>query len=85
MENNNIKIAQKLGAAIRRARKMLKLSQTQLADLAGVSLNYISQLEKGKSKAQLDTLLNVLEVLGLELTLGTGSSKLVISKDIDFK
>ena len=85
MINTNVEIAQKLGATIRRVRVKLMLSQTQLSDLAGVSLNYISQIENGKPKAQLDTLLNVLEVLGLELTLGTGNSKLVISKDIALK
>jgi y4mF family transcriptional regulator len=82
MDNSNKIVAQSLGAAIRNTRKKLKLSQTEVADLAGVSLNYISQLETGKPKAQLDKLLDVLDVLGLELSLAVGKSKLSISKDI---
>jgi y4mF family transcriptional regulator len=85
MQNTNKELAQKLGKAIRRSRKSLKLSQSTLAQLAGVSLNYISQLEQGKPKAQLDTLLNVLEVLGLELNLVTGKTKLKIATDLDLE
>jgi transcriptional regulator with XRE-family HTH domain len=47
-----------------------------------VSLNYISQLEKGKPKIQLDKLLDVLGVLGLELEVKPGNSKLVIGKGL---
>ncbi|HQB83748.1 MAG TPA: helix-turn-helix domain-containing protein, partial [Candidatus Rifleibacterium sp.] len=56
--------------------------QTQLADLAGVSLNYVSQLENGKPKTQLDKLLAVIDVLGLELTLTPGSSGFRTSEDM---
>lgn len=83
MTNLNLEIAKNLGSSIKKCRKRLNLTQTELADLAEVSLNYISQLEMGKPKAQLDKLLDVLGVLGLELSLGTGKSRLVISKDLD--
>lgn len=85
MAKDNEEISKKLGLAIRQIRKRLKLSQSELADLAGVSLNYISQVERGKPKAQLDTLLSVFEVLGLELTLRPGNSRLVISRELDIK
>ena len=74
MNNSSSQAAKKLGAAIKDCRKKLGLTQTQLADLAGVSLNYVSQLENGKPKTQLDKLLAVIDVLGLELTLTPGSS-----------
>ncbi|HMM58567.1 MAG TPA: helix-turn-helix transcriptional regulator [Candidatus Rifleibacterium sp.] len=74
MNNSSSQAAKKLGATIKDCRKKLGLTQTQLADLAGVSLNYVSQLENGKPKTQLDKLLAVIDVLGLELALTPGSS-----------
>jgi hypothetical protein len=43
------------------------LTQQQLADLAGVGLNFVYQLEKNKQTVQLDCTLQVLEALGYEL------------------
>lgn len=85
MTNVKIEFAEKLGMAIKNCRKKLNLSQTELADLAGVSLNYVSKIELGQPRAQLDKLLDILEVLGLELTLGPGKSRLVISKELNIK
>jgi y4mF family transcriptional regulator len=85
MKNTNKETAEKLGTAIRNGRKHLQLSQTELADLAEVSLNYVSRLESGHPRAQLDKLLDVLQVLGLELSLKTGKFGLTISKDLDLK
>jgi y4mF family transcriptional regulator len=48
-------------------RRALGLRQDELADLAGVSIRFIHSLEHGKPTLQLDKLLNVLEVLGLDL------------------
>ncbi len=81
MTDINTEIARQLGAAIKKSRRNLKLSQTELADLAGVSLNYVSKLESGQPKAQLDKLLDVLTILGLEFSLGPGKSRLVIAKE----
>lgn len=53
---------------IRRRRKMLRLTQQDLADLAGVSVRFIRAVEHGKASIQLDSLLAVLHALGLELT-----------------
>lgn len=82
MNNSSIQAAGKLGMAIRDFRKKLGLTQTQLADLAGVSLNYVSQLENGKPKTQLDKLFAVIDVLGLELTLAPGSSGFRITESL---
>lgn len=83
MTDINMEIAQKLGTAIKKCRKRLNLSQTELADLAGVSLNYISKLEIGKPKAQLDKLLDVMSILGLEFSLEPGKARLVIAKGLE--
>lgn len=85
MTKTHLEDAIKLGATIKLCRKKLKLSQTELAELAGVSLNYISQLEKGKPKIQLDKLLDVLGVLGLEIEIKPGFSQLSIAEGLESK
>lgn len=54
---------------IRDRRRTLGISQTELADLAGVSVRVVSSVENGKPTARLDTILPLLDVLGLDLTI----------------
>lgn len=58
----------KLFDQVRTRRRSLRLSQQELADLAGCSTRFIHALEHGKRSIRMDKLLDVLEVLGLELT-----------------
>lgn len=59
--------ASTLGKTIADRRKRLGTSQQEVADLAGISVRALSSLERGKPTIRLDTLVPVLEVLGLEL------------------
>jgi HTH-type transcriptional regulator / antitoxin HipB len=56
-----------LGPLIRARRKELGLNQTELADVAGTTLRFVSELERGKPTAQLDGVLRVLAALGIKL------------------
>ena len=58
-----------LGAAIKKARKSLGLTQSQLALAAGVGVRFIGDLEAGKASVQLGLALTVIQSLGGELTL----------------
>ena len=60
-----------LAAQVRTRRAALRLSQQDLADMAGVSERFVRFVEQGKPSVQLDSLLAVLETLGLELRLAT--------------
>jgi y4mF family transcriptional regulator len=71
-----------LGKTIKRQRVSRNLSQNQLAQLAGVSLNLISQIESGKPRVQFIKLLQVLNALGLQLHVEFGSTHLVIDKKL---
>ncbi|HAM43564.1 MAG TPA: transcriptional regulator [Propionibacteriaceae bacterium] len=51
----------------RQRRKALRLTQAQLAELAGVSERYVRLVEAGKVSVRLDKLQALLEVLGLRL------------------
>ena len=57
-----------LGRAIRAERKAQGLTQTQLAELCGVGLTYLSNLENGKDTAEIGKAIHVARMLGLDLT-----------------
>lgn len=48
-------------------RKKSKLTQKQLADLAGVGKTVVFDIEKGKETVQLNSLLKILSVLNIKL------------------
>ena len=52
---------------VRARRKSLRLNQRDLADIAGVSERFVRFVEQGKPSVQVDSLLALLEALGLEL------------------
>lgn len=53
-----------IGKFVREERRRRGLTQQQLADQAGVGLNFVYQLEKNKQTVQLDTTNQVLRALG---------------------
>lgn len=59
--------AKQVGAAIRRRRRSLGLSQTALGERAQLRQATISALENGEAGTQLRTLIDVTTALGLEL------------------
>jgi HTH-type transcriptional regulator / antitoxin HipB len=67
MESTPIDSAKALGPLIRRRRLELRLTQTELADVARTTLRFVSELERGKQTAQLDGVLRVLAALGIRL------------------
>ena len=68
--NSNIMTEpEELATIIRMHRKAAKLSQLQLADLAGVGKTVVFDIEKGKETVKLKTLLKILKVLNIEMQL----------------
>ena len=61
--------AQELAAAVRHRRKVLRLTQKELAELAQCGPDFLYDLERGKPTIRLDKLVPVLEILGLQLKL----------------
>ena len=55
-----------IGSIIRRARKRMGISQTQLGDMSGLRQETISLLENGNPASKLETVLSVLNALDLE-------------------
>lgn len=60
-----------IGELIRAERKRQKILQQDLADLSGVSLHFLSNLENGKATVEFQKVLLVFRSLGIELQLIT--------------
>ena len=54
---------------IKARRKMLRVTQETLAEISGVGLRTLKQLERGKGNPTLLTLHKIADVLGLEIRL----------------
>ncbi len=59
--------SKQIGRTIIFHRKKSRLTQKQLADLAGVGKTVVFDIEKGKETVQLNSLLKVLSVLNIKL------------------
>lgn len=58
---------QSIGQQVKNRRSEFNLTQEQLADLAGVAVRTVHEIEHDKASLRLDSLVPVLEALGLEL------------------
>ena len=56
-----------IGERIKQRRKMLNITQEQLADIAEVGINTLTKIERDEGNPTLKVLLNVLDTLGLEI------------------
>ena len=67
-----VSVTAELGRIVREQRKMLGLTQEDLALSAGVGLAFLYQLEHGKPTVRIDKVLAVLRTLGIGITLRLG-------------
>jgi y4mF family transcriptional regulator len=56
-----------IGQLIQARRKSRKIRQEDLAEIAGISSRTLRDIEKGMANPELETLLKIFEVLGLEI------------------
>jgi len=62
-----IKSIRDLASTVRGRRQDLGLSQAEIAARAGVSRDWVNQIEAGKPKAEFGLVLRLLDALGLQL------------------
>jgi y4mF family transcriptional regulator len=62
-------LGKKIGQLLRARRKLLQLRQRDLAELAGVTLRGLTEIENGRGNPTLKQLSKIASVLGLEVTL----------------
>lgn len=56
-----------ISISVKKRRNQLKLTQAESAAFCGVGVRFFSELENGKETLQLDKVLHVLQMLGLNL------------------
>lgn len=69
LEPIRIRSTEDLGAVLKARRKMQKMTQSDLAALAGTGVRYIVDLENGKPTARIGPALKLIEWLGLEVAI----------------
>ena len=63
----HVRLVKYLGKAIQETRKKKKMRQSDLADVTGTSVKFISDVERGKETIQMDKVFVLLQALGLKL------------------
>ena len=58
-----------IGTSIKSRRKALRVTQSQLADLAGISVNTLYKIERGQANPTLEILTKIADTLGMEVCL----------------
>jgi len=61
--------SQRLADVIKLHRKAAKLTQVELAEMAGVGKTVVFDIERGKESVRLDTLRKILKVLNIKVQL----------------
>ena len=57
-----------LGTAIRARRKELEYTQAYLAEFTGLSVTFISDVERGKPTAEIEKVIRLINILGMDNT-----------------
>ncbi len=70
-----IRSSAELGAVVREQRKRLALKQLDLAGLGNTGNRFIVDLENGKPTVQLQKVLDLMDLLGLEVVVRTKASR----------
>ncbi|WP_456088610.1 helix-turn-helix domain-containing protein [Parabacteroides sp.] len=75
MDNQINSLRVSIGEQIRLRRKELMITQPDLADIAGISINTLYKIERGQANPTIEVLGKILDVLGLEITVGVKQLK----------
>lgn len=64
------------GNQIKERRKTLKITQPDLAEMAGISINTLYKIERGQANPTFDVLNKITDILGLDIKLEIKQSSL---------
>lgn len=68
-QNNSIMLIKELGNTIKERRKLLGITQQDLADLADVNINTVIRIEGNKINPSIEVVNSIAQILGMELKL----------------
>lgn len=64
---NNPEAKKKLGEKLKNARLKAKMTQTQVAEKAGLNANYYATVERGEENISSENILKLEQVLGIKI------------------
>ena len=67
-EESAVALERQIGAQIRELRLIKRLTLQQLAEVVGVSVGYLSQIERNRSQLPIGTLRRICDVLGVHMS-----------------
>jgi transcriptional regulator with XRE-family HTH domain len=67
--------SKQFGAALKKRRKELGYTQRYISDFTGFSISFISDLENGKSTAELGKAIYLANMLGLDIEINARGSR----------
>lgn len=73
----HVRSSAELGAIVRAQRKRLALKQLDIAGLGNTGNRFIVDLENGKPTVQLQKVLDVMDLLGLEVVVRTKAARML--------
>ncbi|CAN5607769.1 hypothetical protein BH10BAC5_BH10BAC5_22210 [soil metagenome] len=59
-----------IASSIKNRRKILKITQSALSEMAGISLRSLKEIERGKGNPTINSLNKIADILGLEVIIG---------------
>ncbi|NLO01580.1 MAG: helix-turn-helix transcriptional regulator [Bacteroidales bacterium] len=69
-------IISEIGELIKERRKALRVSQPDLAEMAGISINTLYKIERGQANPTVQILNKIAEILGMEVKIEVKQPKL---------
>jgi transcriptional regulator with XRE-family HTH domain len=76
-----VDLSKHFGAAVRRHRETLRISQEELADRAGLDRTYVSGIERGRRNPTLKILQQVAAGLGSDLDVLFATARTIAAQD----
>ena len=65
-----------IGGQIKKRRKLLRITQPDLAEMAGISINTLYKIERGQTNPTVKILNKVADILGMDIKLEVKKTKL---------
>lgn len=65
-----------IGVQIKKRRKVLRITQPDLAEMADISINTLYKIERGQANPTVEILNKIADILGMELKLEVKQPKL---------
>lgn len=76
-------LSRQFGAAVRRHRELMRISQEELADRAGLDRTYVSGIERGRRNPTLLVLQRLADALGADLDVIFATAREIASRGKD--